>query len=143
VRASERISNGVALRQEIRVACDGLTEVRILVAASNTKDQGATRFLLEDPSGEQTLLDTTIANTQIPIDAWYSLRFAPDWDSAGNRYILKILGTTEQGLQFLYTPQSEFNLGDSYENGQLLEEDIVLQYGCVTGLRKIWLTGRP
>jgi uncharacterized membrane protein len=143
VRASKPVSNGISLSQEISVACDGLTEVRVLVAASNTKAQGATRFLLEDPSGEQTLLDATIVNIEIPTDAWHSLRFAPDWDSAGKGYILKILGTTDQGLQFLYTPQSEFNLGDSYENGQLLEEDIVLQYGCMAGLRKIWLTGWP
>jgi len=143
VRASAPVSNGVSLSQGIRVACDGLTEVRILVAASKTKDQGATRFLLEDQSGEQTLLDTTISNIDVPTDAWHSLRFAPHWDSAGKQYILKILGTTQQGLQLLYTPQSEFNLGDSYENGQLLEEDIVLQYGCMAGLRKIWLTGWP
>ena len=26
---------------------------------------------------------------------------------------------------------------------QPLQEDIVLQYGCATGLRKIWLTGKP
>jgi hypothetical protein len=42
-----------------------------------------------------------------------------------------------------FTPQPEFDLGILYENGERLEEDMVLQYGCITGLRKIWLTGTP
>ena len=104
---------------------------------------GTTRFVLEDILVRQTLLDTSIANNQIPGEIWYPLRFDPDWDSAGKQYILKISGSSNHGLQFLYTPQSEFDLGNSYENGNLLEQDLVLQYGCVTGLQKIWLTGKP
>jgi hypothetical protein len=94
----------------------------------------------------QTLTQTPVKNNQITSEDWYSVRFEPDWDSAGKPYILKILGmnsSPDQGLRFLYTTQSEFNLGNLYEDGQLLEEDIVLQYGCATGLRKIWLTGKP
>jgi uncharacterized membrane protein len=143
VRTSEPITNGVSLTQEIQVACTGLAEVRVLVASSTTSDPGKTQFILEDVSGNQTLLDTSIANDQIGSETWYALRFEPDWDSAGEQYLLKILGKTDQGLQLLYTPQSEFNLGNSYENAQLLEEDIVLQYGCITGLRKLFLTGQP
>jgi hypothetical protein len=51
--------------------------------------------------------------------------------------------STGQGLKFLYSPQPELDLGELSENGQAVQEDIVLQYGCITGLRKIWLTGRP
>ena len=90
------------------------------------------------------MLDTSIANDRIRGESWHSLRFEPDWSSAGKQYILEISGMSTspgQGLQLLFTPQPEFNLGNSYENGQLLEQDIVLQYGCVTGLRKVWLTG--
>ena len=146
VRASEPISNGASLTQEIQVACNGLAEVRVLVTPSTAGDPEATRFIFEEASSKQILLDTSIANNQIHTEDWLPLRFEPDWDSAGKQYILKILGTDEppnQGLRFLFTPQSEFNLGNSYENGQLIEQDIVLQYGCVTGVRKLWLTGRP
>lgn len=104
-----------------------------------------TRFTLQTAAGNQTLLDTSIRNAQISTDDWYPLRFDPDWQSAGKEYILKIIGTNtspNQGLKLLYTPQSEFDLGNLYENGQLQKEDIVLQYGCITGLRKIWLTGQ-
>ena len=130
----------------MRVVCDGLAEVRVLVTPSGTGDQGTTRFLLKDSSGGRALLDTTSTNDQIRDEAWHALRFAPNWDSAGKQYILEISGihsSPGQGLQVLFTPQSEFNLGNSYENGRLLEQDIVLQYGCVTGLQKIWLTGKP
>lgn len=143
VRASQPITEGVLLKQEIRVACNGLGEVRLLTPPSTTGYQGMTRFLLEDASNGRTLLDTSVANDQVRAESWYPLRFPPDRESAGNQYVLTILGTTEQGLQLLYTPQSEFNLGASYENKRSLEEDIVLQYGCVTGLRKLFLNGKP
>jgi hypothetical protein len=146
VRPSEPVWNGMSLTQEIQVACNGLAEVRVLVMPSAAGGQGTTRFLLEDTAGTQTLLDTSIANAQIRGETWHSLRFAPHWSSAGKQYVLEISGmnsSPDQGLQFLLTPQPEFNLGNSYENGRLLEQDIVLQYGCVTGLQKIWLTGKP
>jgi uncharacterized membrane protein len=146
VRTSEPVSNGMSLTQEIRVTCNGLAEVRVLVIPSTADDRGTTRFLLEDASDARTLLDSSIANDQIRGEAWQSLRFAPDWNSAGNRYILEISGNNSavnQGLRFLFTPQPEFNLGNTYESEQLNEQDIVLQYGCVAGLKKIWLTGKP
>jgi hypothetical protein len=146
VRASEPISNGKSLTQEIRVACDGLSEVRVLVRRSQAAAQGTTHFLLEDLSSTQVLLDTSIANDQIRAEDWLPIRFEPDWDSAGKQYRLEISsrnGSPDQGLQLFYTPQSEFNLGNSYENGQALEQDLLLQYGCVAGLRKLWMTGKP
>ena len=143
VRASQAVSNDVSLTQELEVKCNGLAEVRVLITPSKSNDPGSTSFVLEDILGRQTLLDISIANNQIPSEIWYPLRFDPDWDSAGKQYLLKISGATDHGLQFLYTPQSEFDLGNSYENGKLLEQDLVLQYGCVTGLQKLWLTGKP
>jgi hypothetical protein len=145
VRVSEPVANGRSLSQEIRVACNGLAEVRLQVAASSTSDRGMTRFVLEDTSG-RTLLDTSTANDQLGAETWQSLHFEPDWSSAGKQYFLEISGSGSspgKGLRFLFTPQPEFNLGETNENGQPLEQDIVLQYGCVTGLRRLWLTGKP
>ena len=145
-RLSPPISNETSLTQEINVACNGFTELRVLLPASKPDNQGTTHFLLQESSTDQTLLDRTVANNHVPADAWYLLSFDPDWQSAGKEYALKIFGTNispSQGLQLLYTLQSEFNLGDLYENGQPLKEDLILQYGCVTGLRKMWLTGKP
>jgi hypothetical protein len=143
VRASQPVSNTVSLTQEINVTCNGLAEVRVLLTPPTTNDQGTTRFVLEEIASNYTLLDASIANDQVHTENWYSLGFEPDWDSTGRRYILNISGTTTQGPRLLYTPQSEFNLGNSYENGLLLEEDLVIQYGCVAGLQKILLTGKP
>lgn len=145
VRASNPLSDGTSLTQEFQVACNGLSEVRVLIIPS-TSVQGGTHFLLKDSSNIQTLLDTSMANDQLRAEDWHSLRFEPDWKSAGKQYTLHISGLNEspdQGLRFFLTPQSEFNLGQSYENGQRIEQDIVLQYGCVTGLQKLWLTGKP
>jgi hypothetical protein len=143
---SPLVSDGILLTQEIQVACNGLTEVRFMVIPSTPGDQGVTHVVLQDPVTEQTLTQTPVKNNQVTSEDWYSVRFEPDWDSAGKQYLLKILGVNsspDQGLRLLYTTQSEFNLGNLYEDGQLLEKDIVLQYGCATGLRKIWLTGKP
>ena len=143
VHASEPVSDRTSLTQEIQVACNGLTEIRVLVVPS-IGSQGTTRFLLEDSASAQTILDTSIENDQIRADDWISLRFQPDWNSVGKQYRLNISSSDvlpNQGLRFLLTPQSEFNLGQSYKNGQRIEQDIVLQYGCATGLQKLWLTG--
>lgn len=143
---SRPISKEITLTREMHVKCDGLAELRILIIPSIAGDQGLTHFVLQDSTGGQTLLDTSITNDQITTEDWYPLRFDPDWHSAGQQYVLEISSTSatpEAGLRFLYSPQSDFDLGDFYENGQPVEEDIVLQYGCVTGLRKIWLTGSP
>lgn len=144
--ASQPVSSEISLVREMHVQCDGLAELRILVLPSASTDQGNTRFVLQDPANDQTLLDTSIANAQISREDWYPLSFEPDWHSAGKRYILTISSTnttTGQGLRFLYTPQPGPGLEGFYENGVPLEEDLVLQYGCATGLRKIWLTGKP
>jgi uncharacterized membrane protein len=145
-RLSPPISNEISITQGIKVACNGFSEIGLLLTPSMPGDQGSTRFVLQSQTSDRTLLDTSILNRHVLADDWFPLKFDPDWQSAGNEYVLKILGTettTGRGLKLLYTPQSEFNLGDLYENGQLQKEDLVLQYGCVTGLRKIWLRDNP
>ena len=145
-RVSPPISNETSLTQEIQVACNGLTELRVLLTPSITQDKGITRFILQDPLSNHTYMDSSVPNDQISAETWYPLHFNPDWDSAGKQYILKILGTntpTGQGLKLLYSSQPEANLGNLSENGEPLQEDIILQYGCVTGLRKLLLTGKP
>ena len=146
VRTSPPVSGDTVLTQQFRVACNGLAEVRVLLTPSATEDHGIACFIILDAVSEQPLLDKSIANGPIREETWYSLPLETDWFSEGKEYILEILGTSpfpDQGLQFLYTPQPEFDLGDFYENGELLEEDLVLQYGCTAGLRKIWLAGKP
>jgi uncharacterized membrane protein len=143
---SQPISKDMALAQGIKVSCDGFSELQVLLTPSGSNDQGATRFILQNPKSGQTLFDTSILNNQISAETWVPLRFKPDWHSAGKTYLLRISGGNTlagQGPRLLYTPQSEFNLGDLFENGQPLKDDLVLQYGCATGLQKIWLTGKP
>jgi hypothetical protein len=140
-RLSPFVAGDTSLAQEIQVACNGFAEVRVLLSPSSG-EQGSTRFILRDPHTGQTIIDRSIANTEISGEAWYPLRFDPDWHSGGQRYLLEILAmdtSIRQGPQVLYTTQSEFDLGVLIDNGKPLEEDIVLQYGCATGLRRLWL----
>ncbi|MBN2116884.1 MAG: DUF2142 domain-containing protein [Anaerolineales bacterium] len=142
---SQPISNELSLAQEIQVACSGLTELRLMLIPSAAGDQGITRFVLQESSSNQILLDSLVTNNQIATEDWYPLRFEPDWKSAGKQYVLMVSSTNTpdgQGLKFLYSPQSDFDRGNLYQNGEPGEEDLVLQYGCATGLRKIWLTGQ-
>ena len=146
VRPSPPISGDMLINQEIQVTCNGLTELRVLLTPSIKEDKSTTRFILQDPLKAQNVFDVSIRNDEINIEDWYPLRFDPIWDSAGKQYQLKILSTNTQlgqGLRLLYSPQPEFDTGTLHENGQPLPENIVLQHGCVTGLRKIWLTGKP
>lgn len=140
------LTAGVSLEQEIGVTCDGFAELRVWLSPSTPTGEGSTRFVLRDAGSNRVVLDTSIATLAVPTEDWYRFSFEPDWTSAGKQYELEILGTDApagQAPQVLYTTHPEFDLGDLSENGQLLEEDIVLQHGCVTGLRKLWLTGRP
>ena len=144
-RLSPPVSGPMSLAQGLQVSCNGFTEVRVLLSPSASTATGMTRFLLQDPAGNR-VLDTSIENNAISTEDWYPLRFEPQWGSAGKQYLLEILGTDTaagSGPRVLYTVQPEFDLGNLAENGEPLEEDIVLQYGCVTGLRKMWLTGKP
>jgi len=117
-----------------------------LLTPSSIENNTATRFVLEDPAINRNLLDISVKNDLILSETWHALRFDPDWHSAGKRYMLKIFSVDTppgQGLRLLYSPQPQAELGSLYENGQLMQDHIVLQYGCITGLRKIWLTGKP
>ena len=143
---SEPISNEDLIIQDVQVACNGLAGLRVLLTPSGIENNTTTRFVLEDPATNRKLLDISVKNDLIRSETWHDLRFDPDWHSAGKQYILKIFSTdtpTGQGLRLLYSPQPQAELGSLHENGQLMQDHIVLQYGCITGLRKIWLTGKP
>jgi uncharacterized membrane protein len=140
---SPPISNELSVTQEIQVTCDGFTELRLLLFPSISGPNGTTRFILQDSVNDKKLMDTLIQNDQITADNWYPLRFDPDWHSNGKRYILDVLSTDAlngQGLRLFYSAEPEFQ-GNLYENGQLMQQGVVLQYGCITGLRKLLLTG--
>ena len=140
---SPPISNEISVTQEVQVRCDGFTELRVLLFPSISQANGTTRFILQDPMNDQKLLDTLVQNDQITSEDWYPLRFNPDWHSNGKQYVLKVLSTGTlkgQGLRLFYSAKPEFQ-GNLYENGQLMQGGVALQYGCITGIRKLWLTG--
>jgi len=49
-------------------------------------------------------------------------------------------GTNGLRLGYTWMP-GEYDLGSLYQDGRREQDDLLFQYGCITGLRKIWLTG--
>lgn len=145
-RISQPISSDHTVSQEIRPTCNGLKEVRVWIIPLIAEGTGTTHFILQDQSSGQTLMDSAISTDHMKEETWYRLSLDPDWGSASKQYILTIMGPNtpaDQGPKLLYLLQPEINLGNLYENDELTQGNLVLQYGCITGLRKIWLTGQP
>ena len=69
---------------------------RVLLTPSVPEDKGLTRFILRDHVKNQTLMDSSVSNDQIPAETWYPLTFDPDWNSAGKKYILRFSAQAHQ-----------------------------------------------
>jgi hypothetical protein len=143
-RYSSSVSQEMTLTQEIVPECDGMTELRVWVDASAADREGSTGFTLQEPERALVVLDRSVPNVQMPGGAWFALRFEPDWESTGKLFTLTIRGGESpagQGIRVAYTLMPEYTVGQLYESGQPVEQDLVFQYGCIAGLRRIWLTG--
>jgi len=145
-RYSPPISAGTLLVQEIRPACNGMTELRVWVNPSAQQDVGTTEFIFQDSADRRNLASASVLNSRMPAESWYTLSFKPDWVSAGKLYSLKILGLGAppgQGLTVAYSLKPEYSPGNLYVNGEPLQDDIIFQYGCIAGLQKIWESRGP
>lgn len=142
---SPPVSNQLTLTQEIVPECNGVTELRIWMDASGADPAGSTEFILEDVYLGQDLTRVILPNSDMPIRSWYSLKFAPDWESNGKFYLLTIRGSEqgEIGPRIAYSLRQEYPLGKLFENDDALGRDLIFQTGCLAGLDKIRLTGSP
>lgn len=142
LRSSPPVSSDVTLVQEFVPVCDGLTEMRVRVNAPGNAPYGMLEFTLVDVGSGSTLTQTTVRNAELPADAWYSLRFPPDWESQEKRFALTVSGTSPIGTGPLlaYSVRPEYPFGTMLENGIPLEDDVIFQYGCILGLEKVWQT---
>ncbi|HEY6071890.1 MAG TPA: hypothetical protein VIV15_00505, partial [Anaerolineales bacterium] len=96
---------------------------------------------LHDEQQNSDLFEKTVKMNELPEDAWYAISFDPVWDSAGKAYNLSITGINTpagEGPRLAYSIRPEYPAGALYENGKALEDDVLFQYGCLTGL-DLWL----
>jgi hypothetical protein len=117
---------------------------RVWVDASAADREGSTGFILQELERALVVLDRSVPNGQMPGGAWFALRFEPDWESTGKLFTLTIRGggsPAGQGIRVAYTLRPEYTVGQLYESGQPVEQDLVFQYGCIAGLQRIRLTG--
>jgi uncharacterized membrane protein len=134
--SSPPISSTMTLTQEIVPACDGMTELRVWVNSNGGDDGGTTTLLLRAPSREAALDEATYQNRVIVERGWLMLTFPPEWDSDGQLYLLKLSGSTSDGIRVGYSEKPEYMRGRLLENDLPLGQDLLFQYGCVAGLQK-------
>lgn len=142
---SAPVNTQLTLSQEIVPECNGVSEVRVWVNAADAEPNGTTGFHLKNVQLEQTITNVRVANSELPHNGWYTLRFQPDWESNGKFYLLTIIGNqqSEAGPRFAYSLKPEYPAGKLFENNQPLDKDLIFQTGCLTGLEKILQTDAP
>lgn len=139
-RYSPPISKEMTLTQEIVPECDGMTELRVWVDASGADQSTSTRFSLSDPHVDRLLADHSVLASHLPARGWYAFSFDPEWESSGRLYLLTVQSENpdgERGVNISYSLRPEYISGKLFENGEPVSQDIIFQYGCLTGLQKI------
>jgi hypothetical protein len=131
---SPAVSNQVMLAQEIVTECNGMTELRVWVDAAGADPNQTTTFVLHDVQKNRDVINSEIENSNLPTGNWYTLRFPADWDSNGKFYLLTISAAQNMpGPKIAYSLRQEYPAGKLYENGQVVNKDIIFQTGCVAG----------
>lgn len=139
--SSPPISDRTKLVQEIAPVCNGMTDIQIRVNSPGNASNGQIEFILSNKKGDRVLLKDRVNNTDLPEDGWYKMDFNPEWESAGQVYILTVLGIGSSAYEaplLAYSIRPEYPLGNLIENGNAVENDIIFQYGCLVGVQKLW-----
>ncbi|HEY6073019.1 MAG TPA: DUF2142 domain-containing protein, partial [Anaerolineales bacterium] len=139
--SSPPLSAGTSLVQEFTPTCNGLTAMQVRVNSPGTDPNGGMLIRLHDEQQNSDLFEKTVKVNELLEDAWYAVSFDPIWDSAGKAYNLSITGMNApagEGPRLAYSIRPEYPAGVLYENGKALEDDVLFQYGCLTGLDQ-WL----
>jgi uncharacterized membrane protein len=134
--SSPPVSPSMTLAQEIVPACNGMQQVLVWVNSPGSDPSGTANFILRDPRQGTDLVRQTFRNAEIPEDGWVRLNFAPQPSSKDNLYVLKVAGSSPGGIQVGYSLKAEYMKGKLSENGRPVSQDMLFQYGCLTGLQK-------
>ncbi|MFH1186332.1 MAG: DUF2142 domain-containing protein [Chloroflexota bacterium] len=134
--SSPPVSQTLILTQEIVAACDGMTELSVWVNSRGADPAGNTTLTLRAPTQERDLIEDTFKNTDILQPGWLTVTFPPEWNSEDQLYLLKLTGSTSDGIRVGYSEKPEYLKGKLLENGTALGQDILFQYGCIAGLQR-------
>jgi uncharacterized membrane protein len=133
-----------SLSQTLIPECNGMSELRVWLDASRASINGVTEFNLEDLAHQTLLEQQSITDNRLPAGGWHTLKFAPDWSSAGKTYQLTINSKRLSGgigIEVAYYDATSIStIGEARLNAQLINGAILYQYGCISGLEKVrWL----
>jgi uncharacterized membrane protein len=131
-RYSNPISTQLTLQQEIVLECNGASEIRVWMNASEANPSGTTQFILQDVDQGREIVNMAVNNSDLPAGDWYVIPFDPDWESLGKFYLLTI-SSNDMGPQIAYSLRAEYPAGKLYENDQPMPQDMIFQTGCVAG----------
>jgi uncharacterized membrane protein len=140
--SSAPISPAFSLTQEIVPACDGMTELSVWVNSNGTDSAGTTTLAVRAPTEQKDVVQQTLTNAAVPRDGWLTVRFAPEWQSNNQLYLVTLKGSAAGGIQVGYSDKSEYLKGKLLENQTPVAQDILFQYGCVAGLQRLAGVGR-
>ena len=140
--SSPPISPTLTLKQEIVPACNGMTEMRVWVNSNGNDPSATTTLNLRAPTEQKDVVNHTFTNSEITKDGWLTVNFNPEWQSDNQLYILTLQGTSVSGIQVGYSLKSEYHTGKLFENTSAMGQDMIFQYGCLTGLQKLMQNGK-
>ena len=140
--SSPPISPTLTLKQEIVPACNGMTEMRVWVNSNGNDPSATTTLNLRAPTEQKDVVNHTFTNSEITKDGWLTVNFNPEWQSDNQLYILTLQGTSVSGIQVGYSLKSEYHTGKLFENTAAMGQDMIFQYGCLTGLQKLMQNGK-
>jgi hypothetical protein len=125
------------LTQEIVAKCSNMTEVRVWVNSNGADPAGTTTLSLRAPTEEKDVVTRTFSNASISPDGWLTADFPTEPSSLNQLYLLKLRGSSPDGVRVGYSEKAEYLDGKLFENDTPASQDILFQYGCVAGLREL------
>jgi uncharacterized membrane protein len=140
--SSPPVSPSMTLTQEIVPACNGMTELNLWINSHGKDPSATTTLTFRAPTEEKDIVQQTFANGDITEGGWLSVGFSPEWHSNHQLYLLRLVGSSADGIRVGYSEKPEYLDGKLFENDTAMGQDILFQYGCIAGLRSLQMANK-
>ncbi len=131
------LSGDFILKQTFISKCNGLSEVRIMLA-EDSSISGELIFKLIDRESKETIATKSIQPEVRNLGTWINMQLDYPISSLGKSYILSIqpFNTFANNFIFSTAQRDEYRDGDLIINGKFPDTDVLFQYGCITNYSK-------
>lgn len=137
--SSPALTNNLTISQEIVPECDGMTSLRFWVNNNSSSSISPETLLISLANlGGEVIYKDELPVTNITEQGWQSISFPPIWDSGQNAYLLTLTSSASTSeFTLAYSLRPEYDEGKLYENSEPIENDLIFQYGCIAGWKKL------